>query len=289
MSCDNVRNRLDLLQYGEISPDEEELIQQHLLLCSSCTEEWIAVQRVHAAMTDFSAAVPYPMLLDCRRNLRHSLPESQPVRSERRPWWRFSMPWPATAAILSFVAFLAGQQFPFGPSSTDSAAYRVRSIEPSTAGRVNLIVEEVRQRALSGEPGDLRIRNLLLSASRDSSDPDLREETIDLLRSQADSVEVRGALRAALQHDTNAGVRLRALEGLRPWIGQPDIRKALAHVILKDPSAQVRTQAIDLLTQSREPELVGVLQEALSREDNKYVRLVCRKVLQEMNASEETF
>ncbi|MBC7925427.1 MAG: HEAT repeat domain-containing protein, partial [Bryobacteraceae bacterium] len=110
-----------------------------------------------------------------------------------------------------------------------------------------------------------------------------------LLRSQTNLAEVRAALLTAFEQDSDPDVRLRALEGLRAWSGQADIRKALARAVLRDSNPTVRTQAIDLLTQSREPALVGVLQEALVREDNDDVRLKCRQVLHQMKASEETF
>ena len=77
--------------------------------------------------------------------------------------------------------------------------------------------------------------------------------------------------------------------GLRPWTTDSGIRQALTRVVLRDSHPGIRTEAIDLLTQSREPAVVGVLQQALAREDDNYVRLKCRKVLHEMKASEETF
>jgi hypothetical protein len=63
----------------------------------------------------------------------------------------------------------------------------------------------------------------------------------------------------------------------------------LAQVLLTDENPGIRTQAIDLLTQRREPAMVGVLQELMAREDNNYVRLKCQRALSEMNASVETF
>ena len=91
------------------------------------------------------------------------------------------------------------------------------------------------------------------------------------------------------EHDTNAGVRLKALEALRPSAADPETRQALAEVLLKDENPGVRTQAVDLLTSKREPELVGVLQEIMTRENNNYVRMKCQRALNEMNASVETF
>jgi HEAT repeat protein len=112
---------------------------------------------------------------------------------------------------------------------------------------------------------------------------------MDLLKDQSETKEVRRALLAALQHDTNPGVRLKALEGLRGNASDAETRRVLAQVLLKDENPGVRTQAIDLLTGQSEPDMVGVLQELVSREENNYVRLKCQKALREMNASVETF
>ena len=58
---------------------------------------------------------------------------------------------------------------------------------------------------------------------------------------------------------------------------------------MKDDNPGVRTQAVDLLMQREAPELVGVLQEIMSREDNQYVRMKVQRALSDMNASAETF
>jgi hypothetical protein len=168
-------------------------------------------------------------------------------------------------------------------------ASRVRFVEPGESGRVQIVLEETRQRTLSGDMDDASIRTLLLRAARESSDPGVRVETMDLFKGQPQSQDVRRALLHALRQDANAGVRLKALDALRPSAGDPDVRQVLAEVLLKDDNPGVRTQAVDLLTQKREPELVGVLQELMTRENNNYVRMKCQRVLADMNASAETF
>jgi HEAT repeat protein len=75
---------------------------------------------------------------------------------------------------------------------------------------------------------------------------------------------------------------------LRPS-ADAETRQALADVLLKDDNPGVRTWAVDLLTLTHEPELVGVLQEIMTRENNNYVRMKCQRALSEMNASVETF
>jgi hypothetical protein len=67
------------------------------------------------------------------------------------------------------------------------------------------------------------------------------------------------------------------------------VRRVLAEVLLKDDNPGLRTQAIELLTQSHDREMVGVLQELMGREDNDYIRLRTQRALREMKASVETF
>ena len=168
-------------------------------------------------------------------------------------------------------------------------ASRVRYVEPQPSGQVQIVIDETRQRVLSGDMQDEDIRRLLLAAARESADPGLRVEMMDLLKSQPQTDDVRRALLHALQHDPNSGVRLKALEALRSSAPDSEMRRVLSHVLLTDDNPGIRTQAVDLLVQNREPSLAGVLQELMTREDNNYVRLKCQKVLHEMNASVETF
>jgi HEAT repeat protein len=178
---------------------------------------------------------------------------------------------------------------PLTHSSLEPVASRIRYVEPNASGRVQIVVEETSQRTLSGMMGDENIQRLLISATRNSADPGVRVESMDLLKGNGASADVRQALIHALQNDTNPGVRLKALEGLRASANDAETRKALAHSLLTDDNPSIRTQAIDLLVQKKEPAMVGVLQEVMRKEDNDYVRLRCRKVLHDMKASVDTF
>src|SRR5581483_8162996 len=126
---------------------------------------------------------------------------------------------------------------------------RVRYVEPESSGKVKMVIEEVRERSLTGSVNDQDIQNLLLAAARDPQDAGLRVESVDLLKSSRECPEVKNALLYALQHDSNPGVRLKALEGLKNSSADPDVRQVLTQVLLADDNAGVRTQAIDLLIQ----------------------------------------
>lgn len=108
---------------------------------------------------------------------------------------------------------------------------------------------------------------------------------------------MRDTLIYALEHDENAGVRLKAMDGLKPFVRQPEVRKALSGVLLSDGNPGMRTQAIDLLTQGvgdstnnpLDRDIIGTLQELMNRENNAYVRQRGERVLQLVNASQETY
>jgi HEAT repeat protein len=152
-----------------------------------------------------------------------------------------------------------------------------------------LVLEEVRQKTMTGRLDDDRIRQMLLTAAADPSDPGLRARTLDVLKDQGEETTVRRALLAALRQDTNSGVRLKALEGLKPFARDPETRKVLSQVLLTDDNPGVRTQAIDLLVENMQTEVIGTLQELIIRESNPYIRQKSLKALRDANASVETF
>jgi hypothetical protein len=302
MNCDTVTKQLSLMLYGELSFDEEEIVHQHLDTCAVCQNELAKTQAVHGSFDNNEVEVDPVLLANCRRNLRVATGTLAEAGGKPQRFWSELGAWnwfgkPVSAVTLIAVGFFGARVLPtegvrmspMGLSDAGPVASRVRFVEPGQSGRVQIVVEETRQRTLSGDMDDDGIRTLLLRAARESSDPGVRVETMDLLKGQPQSAEVRRALLHALRQDANAGVRLKALDALRPSAGDADVRQVLAEVLLKDDNPGVRTQAVDLLTQKRVPELVGVLQESMTRENNNYVRMKCQRVLADMNASAETF
>jgi hypothetical protein len=202
---------------------------------------------------------------------------------------------PAGAVALIALKFISARLIPVSstgtrsPNPADVVATRMRYVEPQANGRVQIVLEETRQRRIAGALNDERVRNLLMAAAQDPADPGLRVDSVELLTRQAQAAEVRGALLTALRGDPNPGVRLKALDALKPHAGDAEVRRVLSHVLLNDDNAGIRTQAVDLLVQHREQDMVGVFQELMRREDNDYIRLRTQRVLREMNASVDTF
>jgi hypothetical protein len=348
VKCDDVRDQLALLLYGELSFDEEERADLHVDACAECRTALERQRAMHAAI-DNVAVTPSPALLEhCREDLFEALAlqasgdmqapgvlrEASPRRADSaghvenrgESWWSqvlssfdlSSFKWnaggdaahsqsmwmrPAGALALLAIGFMAARMMPVfnnGGGLNGGAKYsamdvanlgasQIRNVQEDANGRVNIVLNETKQRTVSGNMQDAMIRNLLVAATKGSADPGLRAETVTILVSGAGSADVRDALVFALQNDQNTVVRWRAMEGLKPYAHDPSVQTALAGVLQHDLNPGMRTQAIDLLTSETGPainrDVVGVLQEMVSREDDPYVRQRAQRMLEAVKAS----
>ncbi len=312
MNCDGATKNFSLFLYGELSIEEEQAFQEHLEACAACRKTFEEEKALHELLDSREQTPSAVLLARCRRDLNLRLQTATPRPVGWGAWFRNpftalrispALARPAGALALVALGFFAARWTAPAPTPTpvhepepqvaagflDPGVARVRYVQAQPSGQVRVVVEETRQRFVTGDPGDEQIHRLLLAATRESGDAGLRAESMDLLRTRPASSEVRSALIYALQHDPNPGVRLKALDALKSHAGETEVRDTLAKVLLADDNPGVRTQAIDLLVQHKEDAIVGVLQEAVQRESNSYIRQRCQRALQEMNASVGTF
>lgn len=313
MSCEDTIREIPLYCYGEVSAEVEEGVESHVAGCAECRAE-LARHRVFLEALDARQPVPDGGLLaECRAGLRAQL--ARQTEAPRAPlglhWsglhgkrWveslrefsRMHIPFrvPVGAMALIALGFFGARFIPeqfggLGASVSGPMFSTVRSIEADAAGNVQIAVDEVRRHMVSGKPRDPHVQELLLSAVREESNPGLRAESIGMLQNSADSEVVRTALLDAVRKDPNPSVRLKALDGLKSFASEEPVRRTLTSTLLHDEDPRVRMQAIDLLTSHRDDALVGVLQSAMQKEDNDYVRSKYRTLLAEMKASLGTY
>ncbi|HKE27982.1 MAG TPA: HEAT repeat domain-containing protein [Bryobacteraceae bacterium] len=314
MSCDAVQKLIPLYYYGELTPDEEDVVEAHVFECAACARETERQRTLAAALDRRQLEPPPPLAAECRAGLMLALQGRTPVPSQMRgksPWmlfldamadtfrnWhRFRQPLAAAAlvALGFFAARVPGWRgssvlptSSFASLSPESFA-TVRSVQTDNSGRVQISFDETQRRVISGRMDDTNIRRLLVAGVNEEN-PDIRLQSVDLLKARAAiAPDVREALLNRLVNDPNPGVRQKAIEGLKPLAGDPAVRKTLAQVLLTDNDPMVRMDAVKLLIEHRDDSIVGVLQSAVQREDNTYVRSQCEKALKEANASIGTF
>jgi len=312
MNCDAVIKSIPFYFYGEVAPDAEDAIEEHLGVCPACRDEWERHKAFAATLDGHQVAPPAELLAACHHDLARAIyREESPAarRSASDPWglfreafsslWRpgirFRQPAGAVALIaLGFFAARFTSSLPDGASlaglaTPDAMVSSIRSVQPDNAGRVQISLDDTRRRVVSGRLDDHNIQRLLMAAAREQDNPGVRVESVELLKDRGSSAAVRGVLLEAVTHDPNPGVRLKALEGLKSFASDVEVRKMLAQVLLKDQNAGVRIQAIDLLIANHDAATVSTLQTLIGKEDNNYVRMRCQNALRNMNASVGTF
>jgi hypothetical protein len=313
MNCQQVQVQLSLYLYGELDFAQEEELEQHLSTCALCERAYAREKAWHAALNAERAGVPLDLLAGCREDLKAAVSRSS--RSSR--WWRWEAPlgftatrWSmglAAASFLVFAGFSAARWVDRNglPQALQNAGaaemgllnpstVHIRDIRPADDSRVQIIVDQVSQREITGRVDDDAVRRLLLAAARDSSDPGIRVDSVEMLNGQNGS-DVRDALLRSVRSDPNAAVRLKALEGLRQFAGDSGTRETLKYVLEHDEDPGVRSEAIDVLVAQKgrtqfSPELAGTLQELMrSQQQDDYVRMRCLQVLNEMKASPDIY
>jgi hypothetical protein len=288
--------RIPLRFYGELPPEEEARLEEHLRECAACGRE-MGRQRQLAAALDRRCLEPPPELLpECRADLMAAIESGVGkskwalfVEAMTAAWFRRPLAAMALVALGFFAARFSGSN-PGGPAASpaDQAYSTVRSVRADDPNRVEISLDETRRRTVTGRVDDPNIQRLLLSAAHED-DPAVRVVSMDLLKGRAGVSEVRDELLDALAHDSNAGVRQKALEGLTPMAGDPAVRRTLQRTLMGDDNQAVRMQAVDLLVAHPDDSMVGPMQEMIQREGNDYIRLRVEKALKDMNASIGTF
>jgi hypothetical protein len=302
MTCESVKELADLYLYGELAGQEEDGMEQHLHGCAACRTELDRQRAVHRSLDALRMALPPNLLAECRQDLFRA----RRVEKKPSPWTAFFEMWrplagsarPIGALALVAVGFFSARLTTMRDGNLaanlasmagEPISSTIRSVQPNASGQVQIALDETRRRLVTGSLSDGNIERLMLAAAKDAGNDGLRVESIEILKGHATSADVRDALLTALRNDPNPGVRFKALDGLKGIASQPEVRKTLTYVLQNDQNPGVRIQAIDLLTQRQDTDLVGTLQQLVSKESNSYVRQRCERALEEMNASVGTF
>ena len=312
MNCEKAREHILLFLYQELDGKTNEGVEEHLDSCEACSAA-CRRERDFLRSLDEREAPPEDLRTESRRGLMQDVYHEQAGLAAGGGWWdRFwgglgtmRPAWQPTAAMaLLVLGFYAGRTVPLsvigffsaqpGPVESSVAALPVVADIESVRmnpeqDRVEIVVEQITRRTISGAPRDPEISALLLLAMREYSNSGVRLDTLDVLTARAADGDVRRALSEAMVQDSNPGVRLKAFEALKPHRRDPEVRDAFLKVLMGDENPGMRVEAIDVLTETPDRNLVEPLQQLVDRESNNYIRLRSRRVLHELNASADRF
>jgi anti-sigma factor RsiW len=171
---------------------------------------------------------------------------------------------------------------------TDEQLRRVDSahvawVTPSGSGAPSVQVQLMSPTPMDivGAPDDADVQRALTFLLENSQrfGPDVRLNSLDVLRTSAADSDVRRTLSAAARMDRNPSVRVKALEALQGFEQDPVVRDAVLDALQSDANSVVRIEAIQLLrgalqsgSVEGDPQTLAVLRNSLSNDPNPTVR-----------------
>lgn len=178
-----------------------------------------------------------------------------------------------------------GPQLPGpGPAPTEAAIAGIDSITPVPGtDQVAIKYNTVSTQETSGSLSDQKIQQLLLFAARNNNSG-VRVDSVDLLAKSSSDLQVREALIYALQNDTNPGVRLKSLDALGNYVkSDTNVRDAVLRALVNDSNQGIRIEALRLIEPVKADGSVrGVLMALAAKDQSTYVKSQARTILAQL-------
>ncbi len=262
---------------------EQEALAAHLQECRACQAEMAATTAFFRALAGEAGPEPSPTLL---ARARLQLDATLDSCGEAGLWTRLTQRFaftagrlraaPALSSALLFLGLMAGGYGGYRaghaahteeqtalllappPPEAPSVVADVSSVrqDPST-GMVEVQYDRLVPDMLSAPAGDPSIRELLMAATENGIDPQVRNMSVSLLAGSCRPGEpcgsgagtpARNALLHALETDKAPEVRREALAGLQPYVAEDtEVRDAVLQALMDDPNSSVRIEAVHVL------------------------------------------
>lgn len=313
MKCELAQQEIAFAIYGELPDDAAHALEQHLLTCNRCQEEYESARALHLAMSLIPMEEPSAnFVARARIRLAESLDAMPSIGWFLRAWqigtsglatlrrapiaasallllgaagggaltYRFARA-PLAAPVIATVAALPA---PFEIANVSSIQRDPNS--ENVEVRYNRLVPEI----MRGTLDDPNIRLLLLAGAHSQVDAGVQSNSVSLLADEClaghkcEDGPVRKALMVALRYDGSSQVRLKALNGLQHYIGEDmRVRDAVLEALVSDPDPDIRSRAITLLQPVQADSSVRAVLNTVALEDiNPHIRTVSREVLDQL-------
>jgi hypothetical protein len=317
MKCEVAHEEIALAVYGELPDDQNHQLEQHLAECAECRRELEGVQALIKAMSLLPVEEPSANLVARTRLrleealdnmprggwlLRFSQRFSQGMGRLRAAPVAVSTVLVAGLTVGGLSGYRAGEHAQEANQSPLILHDENGNEAPAKIANVSSIVQEPNSQNVEvrydrlvpesahGSLDDPQIRQLLLLATKNRLNADVRGDSVGLLADECRAGHecadgpIRNALMVALRYDKSANVRLKALEGLQPYVADDiRVRDAVLETVMSDADAAVRTQAISLLEPVEADSSVRqVLHTVSMKDESPQIRTVSRQVLDQM-------
>lgn len=320
MEHEKFKEWIQLSLMNELSEEEDLQLKSHLNGCTECTAELQELTRLGNILEKARMEEPdEKTLLEARQDLRAALRMERNRKSfgedilDKIRGFLFLNYKAALGSAFTLVLGLAigymvfrphiaqngGSSFKPAVSQEHQAQNDVKidnlRFEDSDAsdGKVSFSFDAVKPVHMEGNINDEAIQKVLARALVSERNDGVRLRTINTIAAQTgkDSTadpRIKSALISALKHDSNPGVRREALLVLSRFRMDKDIKDAFLFTLANDKNAGLRVAAINSL-QTENPEkiqsdqeLIKILKQKSQDDQNDYIRIRAKAVLQEV-------
>ena len=288
MNHQEFKSWLEASLHGDLEPEQQRMLDEHLAGCAECRSEREELQRLFAAVDGSKRLeVTENLLQEARQELRVALRLERSrvslwdqIRQKTEEWLA---PWVRTslaAASMIAVGFIAGSLVT-GPSASTNGGMLIQQVSDNTQvfrgepqitnvrfddadpgdGQVAFSFDAVTPVQVKGSPNDPGVQSVLTKALMYEGNPGVRLRAVSAITSQIQiqmtnptkgDAEVKQALIEAMKFDPNPGVRREALRALGKFPFDEDIKKGLLFVLNKDENEGLRVEAINNLAAAKD-------------------------------------
>ena len=309
MNCDWTKENVVLYIYGELADDAKFEYEQHVRHCLGCRRELEQALEFKDSMAAAPVKEISPSFLAANRmQLQEALEHAEQSRNffssfifDATGWFHQIKLAPAMTAALLILGFVGGvgttykmmednkTTTPTNQTETQQPVEAniagIESITPAAnSNQVQIKYNTLQPQVLNGSSDDPRIRQLLVLAARNTRNPAIALDSIDVLTHGSEDNAVREVLVEALRYDKNPGVRLKSLDALKGYVRDDvHVRDAVVEALLHDNNAGVRQEAISLLDAVKADTSVrSALTVLADRDPNKFIREESKRYLASM-------
>jgi hypothetical protein len=318
MKHNEYKQLLQLSLFGELKSEEQRILKEHLLICEECRTELEDQKNLLELISGKKKQIVDEKVLSAARyQLRGALRSEQSNRNifdsaaeNISQFFTSPLKYAFAGIALVVLGVIIGSLF-FGRSSQpqfsgqqngdnrfaspteDIRISNVRFVDSDASdGEVEFTFEASRPVRLKGKVNDPQIQSVLTYAMLNEQNPGSRLNSINAMDTetpvQYDS-DVKDALITVLMTDENPGVRREALKLMSKFHYDESIKQTLLYVVANDTVSGLRIEALNSLIEAGNQgyklnnEEINLFRERLQKDENPYIKLRSRTILQEYN------
>jgi hypothetical protein len=318
MQHNEYRKLIQLSFYGELSSKEQNDLNEHLKNCMECREELENQKNLLALLLENkSAKVNDEILSSARYQLRGALrmeKDKLSIADKLLPKLIGLFSTPARLAFsfatVMLIGILIGSLFLGKKDVTEKITttgdsdiielsgddVKISNLsfidsDPSD-GEVEFTFEAVKPVYVKGKINDPKIQSILTYSMLNESNPGSRLNSINAMYSEQPlsfDNDVKDAIITVVMTDENPGIRREALKLMKKIPYDEKIKQAYLFVLTSDSSSGLRIEALNALIEGSKKgnrfsdSELDLLKQNYEHDDNNYIKLKTRTILQEYN------